>query len=432
MLFSNITYIDEHYQSVAHAYIGTCGRKITYISTEPPQDKSAFGREYDGKGKLLISAFFNAHTHLAMGLLRGYGESMTLSDWLNKRIFPFEAKLTDEDVYWGTMLCAAEMLSFGTVAATDMYMHPKGLGQAVVDSGIKGNLSLAATDFAGRTYQELHDYSGTMAWIEQLHGHDAGRIKIDFSLHAEYTSHPTLVRSLAEVAQQYQHRMHVHVSETAAEVAACKERHNGLSPVAYLAECGLFDVPTTAAHCVHISAADMDIFAEKKISVASCPKSNLKLASGIAPIPELLRRGINVALGTDSVASNNNLNMPEEMRFFSLLHKGISGDPTVITPAETLHAATRAGALSQGREDCGAIAVGNCADLVLIDAEKIHMQPVHDLLNNLIYSASGSDVELTMVDGEVRYERGDWPHLDIERIRFECEKTRQRILSQLA
>ena len=241
-----------------------------------------------------------------------------------------------------------------------------------------------------------------------------------------------MVRPLAQTAEQYPDmRMHVHVSETASEVAECKERHNGLSPVQYLDGCGLFRTPTTAAHCVHLSDADIAILGEKGVTVATCPKSNLKLASGVAPLARLKQAGVNVALGTDSVSSNNNLNMVEEMRVFALIHKGVSGDPTLVSPAEALAAATVNGAVSQGRADCGLIKEGNQADLAVFDLDKPHMKPVHDLLNNLVYAADGADVVLTMVNGQVRYENGDWPHLDIEKVYAEVESSRRRILAEL-
>jgi 5-methylthioadenosine/S-adenosylhomocysteine deaminase len=225
--------------------------------------------------------------------------------------------------------------------------------------------------------------------------------------------------------------MHVHVSETGLEVRQCRERHGGLSPVEYLNACGLFDVPTTAAHCVAVSEGDMDILREKNVTVASCPKSNLKLASGVCPAAGLIRHGVAVALGTDSVTSNNNLDMLEEARFFSLLQKNHSGDPAALSPAETLRAASRTGALAQGRDDCGLIAPGYRADLAVLDVSGVHWQPVHDLMNNLIYSGSGCDVCMTVADGRVLYENGSWPTLDMDEILRQTEKSRLRILSEL-
>jgi 5-methylthioadenosine/S-adenosylhomocysteine deaminase len=242
------------------------------------------------------------------------------------------------------------------------------------------------------------------------------------SLHMEETSTERLVRQLAEYTHGIGARMQVHVSESKYEHEGCKERHGGRTIVRYFNDLGLFDTPTTAAHCVWVEPEDMAILGEKGVTVASCPVSNLKLASGVADIPALLGAGVRVAIGTDSVASNNSLNFIEEMKFFALVNKERREDPTLITPRETVYAATRAGALSQGREDCGLIEEGACADLIVLDLDVPGMHPVFDIYNNIVYSASGSDVILTMVDGTVVYEDGEYPTIDVERAARETEK----------
>lgn len=433
MLFADIAYIDDKFQVRPHSFLGVKEGRIHYIGQAPPPDEASYGRRYEGRDKLLVNGFYNVHAHSAMALLRGYAEGLALDEWLHKKIFPFEDRLQPRDVYWATMLGCAEMLRFGVVSVSDMYMKGIAMGEGFRDGGVKANFCIGASNFADDAYPDMRQYKETLKMRELFHGYDEGRLKVDWSMHAEYTSQEKMVRSLAETARLYPDMgMQVHVSETASEVAECKARHHGLSPVAYLADCGLFDTATTAAHCVHLSDEDVSLLAQKKVTVASCPKSNLKLASGVAPVQRLMKAGVRVALGTDSVSSNNNLNMVEEMRLFALLHKGIGGDPTLISPAEALAAATVNGALSQGRDDCGQIKEGNRADLVVFDLDRPHMKPVHDLLNNLVYSADGADVVLTMVDGQVRYENGDWPHLDMERIYAEVESSRCRILSELA
>lgn len=432
MLFSDIAYIDDKFQVREHGWVGVKGSRIAYLGDQAPADAETYGRVCDGRGKLLLSGFYNLHAHTPMALLRGYAESMALQDWLHKKIFPFEDRLTPEDVYWATLLGCAEMLRFGIVGVSDMYMKGRAMGEGFRDGGVKANFCIGASNFTGDAYPDMRQCRETLEMREDFHGLEDGRLKVDWSMHAEYTSHEKMVRTLAETAQQYPDMlMQVHVSETAAEVEECKARHNGLSPVEYLSECGLFRTPTVAAHCVHLSDGDIAILAEQGVTVATCPKSNLKLASGVAPLQRLWQAGVNVALGTDSVSSNNNLNMIEEMRLFALLHKGISGDPTLVTPAQALAAATVCGAKAQGRPDCGLIKEGNRADLVMLAADGPHMQPVHDLLNNLVYSADGEDVVLTMVDGVVRYENGDWPGLDLEKICAQVERSRLRILSEL-
>ena len=224
--------------------------------------------------------------------------------------------------------------------------------------------------------------------------------------------------------------MHVHVSETKRETDNCIEKY-GRTPVAFLADCGLFDVPANAAHCVWLTDEDRDILAEKGVSVSSNPVSNMKLASGICDVPALYAKGINVAIGTDSSASNNSLNFFEEMKLFALCGKIKSMDPAAMTPEQVLFSATRGGAIAQGREDTGLIKEGYKADLIVVDVTGPNMVPVHDMLNNLIYSADGKDVCLTMADGNVLYRDGIYMTLDIERTKAEAAAATQKILSLL-
>jgi 5-methylthioadenosine/S-adenosylhomocysteine deaminase len=433
MLFQDVALVDEQFRLRQHMYLGVYGSRIEYLGETPPEQAYRYGEIY-GKGRrlLLTPGFFNAHSHAPMQLLRGYGENLTLPDWLATKIFPFEAQLTADDIFWACKMGIAEMLRFGIVSTTDMYMQGEALGRAFATSGIKANFSVGTVCLEDRDFRELPQYAETLALREQFHNWDDGRLKVEFSLHGEYTSQPRVAWGLAEAAAQEGAAIHVHVAETAAEVAGCRERHGGMSPVQYLAEQGIFDVPATAAHCVHIDEADIAILKEKKVSVASCPKSNLKLASGFCPAAQLLQAGVNVAIGTDSVASNNNLNMLEELKTFALIHKGVSGDPTLVTPGEALYAATRAGALAQGREDCGLLKPGYRADIAVFDIDRLYMQPSHDLLNNLVYAACGSDVCLTMVDGAVLYHDGQFITLDIEELLYHTEQSCARILGELA
>jgi 5-methylthioadenosine/S-adenosylhomocysteine deaminase len=251
------------------------------------------------------------------------------------------------------------------------------------------------------------------------------------SLHAEYTSHEKFVIAVADLAKELGIGMQVHISETQSEHEESKQRHEGRTPTRYLADCGLFDVRTTAAHCVWVDEDDMEIFAEKGVYVASCPVSNLKLASGICNVPKLKSKGVNIAIGTDSVASNNNLSMIEEMKFFALLNKERHSDPTLVSPAESITAATRTGALSQGRLDCGIISEGMKADLILIDVDQPNMTPSYDFASNLVYAADAGNVKLTMIDGKVVYENGEWQTIDVAKIKHSVVNEAAKIISQL-
>ncbi len=429
MLFSDITILDENFEIKENMYVGTEGERIAYIGGKAPEKD--YGDLYDGRGKLLMSAFYNAHAHSPMMLMRGYGENLALSEWLNTKIFPFEDKLYHEAVYYSTLLAMAESARFGIVSSSDMYYFCEDMARATIDSGAKANISRSITSFAEGSVKEADSYKEAVELAENFHGAAGGRILIDASVHAEYTNTEASISDVAEYASKYGLNMHVHISETKEEHKECMQRHEGRTPVMFMNDLGVFDTRTTAAHCVWITEEDMDILKEKGVTVASCPVSNLKLASGVADIPTLFRKGVNVAIGTDSVASNNSLNFIEEMKFFALLNKEKHGDPTLVTPVQTLRAASYAGAVSQGREDCGLLKEGWKADLIVLDVALPHMRPVHDLATNIIYSASGSDVVLTMCDGKILYRDGQFLTIDIEKTVTEVERACRKILEQL-
>ncbi len=432
MLFNNITILDENFEIKENMYVAIEGERIKYIGKEKPQITDQMKEtEYDGKNKLLMPGFYNSHAHSPMSLMRGYGENLNLQDWLNKKIFPFEDKLDADAVYWGTLLSYAESLRFGIVSSSEMYYFMDSMAKAASDSGIKANISRAIVNFDDSDPWQLDSMKEMKSAFEAYHNSCNGKIKIDMSIHGEYTSNHLAVSAVADYAKKSGARVHVHISETQKEHEECKARHDGRTPVQYFAELGLLDVPATAAHCVWIEDEDFDILKEKKATIAANPVSNLKLASGVSNVPEMLKRGLNVAIGTDSTASNNSLNFMEEMKAFSLAPKAWFKDPQVVSPAQTLYAATRAGALGQGREDCGILKEGARADLIVVDLMKPHMHPIHDLRNNLVYSASGSDVVLTMVDGKVLYDNGKFSAIDLEKTIFEAEKATEKILKEL-
>lgn len=421
--------LDENFEAMDRMYVGIKGDTIDYIGKAEP--KEDYGSRYDGTGKFLMAGFYNCHAHTPMTLMRGYGENMSLQDWLTKRIFPFEDKLNGASVYAGMMLGIAESLKFGIVSTTDMYYFGDDMARAVLESGVKNNLGRGVVNFSDEgDLNELPGFTEAKHLFQTYHNAGDGRLKVDMSLHAEYTSNPRTALHLAEYMRSVGANMHVHISETEFEHEECKKRHR-LTPTQYLSMHGIFDTKATAAHCVWIEGEDFDILAEKGVTVASCPISNLKLASGVCNVPLLLKKGINVAIGTDSVASNNSLNMIEEMKVFAIANKGKQYDPTLITPAETIRAATFAGAKAQGRDDCGKLAVGFKADLIVLDLSQPHMHPVHNLANNIVYAASGNDVLLTMVDGKVLYRNGEYLTIDIEKAIFNAEKETKRILSEL-
>ncbi len=428
MLFEKITVVQADGTLLPGRYVGTQGAFIRYLGTEAPQGD--WGERIDGTHGVLMPGLVNSHTHVPMTLMRGYGDDLPLDTWLFDRIFPFEDKLTADAVYWGSLLGMAEMLSTGTTSFSDMYCFCDSVARAALECGIKANIGRGISCFdPGQKFSNLPACREMEELFATVHGAGDGRILIDVAPHSEYTTRPDILYDAANFAARYHARLQVHLSETRKEQLECVGRH-GKTPARVMEESGVLDRPVTAAHCVWLTQPDMEILAAHPVTVAHCAKSNLKLASGIAPVPKLRKMGIPVAIGTDSAASNNSLDMFEEMRTATLLAKGIARDPLALPAGETLFMATRQGALSQGREDCGDIREGFRADLVILDTRRTLMTPCHSALSNLLYAANGSVVALTMADGRVVYRNGEFPGLDIEKIRWEAVQAVNKILER--
>ena len=437
MRFKNIAVLNEDFSVSYGMDVWIDGAFIISVEEtgrkgRPEASSGSAGREIDGTGKLLMPGFYNAHTHLPMTLMRGYGENLPLADWMAKKIFPFEDRLTGTDCYYASSLAIAESFSHGIVSSSDMYFFCDDIVRAAIDAGAKINASRGLSFF-----DEILDLTGfkpyeeSKALFREYHGEQDGRIRVDNSLHGEYTATPGLIEAVSGLVSETGAPVHVHVSETREEHEGCKERNQGRTPVQVLADSGVFDNGGIAAHCVWIEEDDANILKEKGITMVTCPISNMKLASGIARVPLILEKGINVALGTDSAASNNSYNFFETIKMTALLAKVRFDDPTLITPGEALYMATRAGAVAQGRQDCGVIKEGNRADMVVLDINAASLYPVYEMANNLVYAASSRDIVATIVDGKVVYEKGEFPTIDIERAIYETERAGVRILDEL-
>lgn len=414
-LFShvNVVTMNEQMTLWQDAFVGVTDGKIAYMAKKPPEEKPK--KIIDATGMVLMPGLINCHTHLPMYLLRGYADDLNLQDWLQHYIFPREDRLDGRAVKAATTLALAEALRFGTTSVSDMYYFCDEICQAVAESGIKANISRGTSMFLGDDFcfdtfpacQEL------VALKDKWHNYDNGRIKIEASIHAEYTSTYQLWDALAEYAVNNGLQLQVHLSETKKEHDACVEKY-GLTPAQVLDCHHVFDVPTVAAHCVHVTQEDMQLLAKRHVSAAHCPVSNLKLASGCADVLGMVRAGMNVCLGTDSVASNNNLDLFEEIKAAALMAKGKTGDPKALPAEAALMMATVCGARAQGRSaECGVIELGMDADLILLDFNQPHLIPCHNVLSHLVYAASGHDVALTMVRGKILYAGGKYPTLDI-------------------
>ena len=395
----------------------------TIASVTPTRPAGAFTQEIDCGGNVLMPGLVNAHTHIPMTLMRGYAGGCDLHTWLNDWIFPAEAKLDDRAVRAGADLALAELIASGVTTIADMYMHTPAIAQAVLEAGISANLSCggvyfgAPGDFGPDTCK---DCENQRILTEEFHGAGNGQILVDASVHGEYTSNVPLWQWMADYAQRKGLGMHVHVSETQSEHEACKGRW-GLTPFAILDRYGVWDTRAIAAHCVWTTEEDWAAMADKGVTCVHNPVSNLKLGSGVAWVPAMKAAGVNVALGTDGVSSNNNQDMFEEMKFAAVLHNGVTHNPLALLPRDVLAMATRDGGRALGRKT-GVIAPGYTADLILVDFTRPHLTPCHSVTDHLVYSAHGSDVVMNMARGKVIYKDGTFLTLDLDQILAEVRQ----------
>ncbi|MDF2499885.1 MAG: mtaD [Anaerosporomusa subterranea] len=384
------------------------------------------GEVLDCTGKLAIPGFINTHTHAAMTLFRSYADDMLLMDWLKKKIWPAEAKLTGEDVYWGSLLAIAEMLKSGTTAFADMYFFMDDVARAVAETGIRASLARGMAGVAPTGEQALLE---SESFYTQFNGAADGRISVMLGPHAPYTCPPAYLRKVVAMSEKLGAEVHIHLSETAGEVEDCLKEH-GKTPIALMEEVGLLQRGVLAAHCVHVTPDDIQLMAERKVRVAHNPGSNMKLASGIAPVEDMLKAGLCVGLGTDGASSNNNLDMMEELRLAALLQKVNRYDPLVIPAGTALSMATENGARCLGFEKTGKIEAGYRADITLVNMNEPHWYPRHDCLSLLVYAAQGRDVDTVLVDGRILMKNRQLTTIDEERLAHEVQKRAMRLVKQ--
>ena len=412
--------MDEEGTVLNNAFVAVEGDKIASVGTTRPE--GPFHQEIDGKGNVLMPGLVTAHTHIPMTLLRGYGGGCDLQTWLNQWIFPAEAKLDDQAVAAGTALGLAEMIANGITCIADMYMHTPAIAQQVLEAGISANLSVGGVYFGAPDQfspDTCGDCGNQIRLTEEWHGAGDGQILVDASIHGEYTSNAPLWKWMADYAQKKGLGMHVHVSETQTEHQGSLDR-NGKTPIQTLDQYGVWDTRAIAAHCVWTTPEDWAVMAAKGISCVHNPVSNLKLGSGVAQIPAMKKAGVNIALGTDGVSSNNSTDLFQEMKFAAVLHPGVSRDPLALQPLDALRMATCDGARALGRKT-GRIAPGYTADLILVDFDRPNLTPCHSVTDNLVYSACGRDVVMNMARGNVIYKDGTYFTLDLEKIKFQVK-----------
>lgn len=399
------------------------GNKIVAIGTMP--DDFRAGKIIDGEGKLAVPGFINAHTHTSMTLLRGYADDMALMDWLNNMIWPTEAKMNEEDIYWGAMLAVLEMVKSGTTAFADMYgPYMERVAEATMDAGIRGVLSRGIIGVAPGGDKKIEE---NIELYKNYNGAADGKITVMFGPHAPYTCPPEFLKKVSRAAQNLGAEIHIHMHETLDEINGSLKEY-GKRPFEWVAETGLFDGKgTLAAHCVHLDDKDIEIIKKYNIRVAHNPGSNMKLASGVAPVPRLLKEGVVVGLGTDGASSNNNLDMLEEVNLAAMLHKVNEYNPLAVPAFEALKMGTEYGAAAIGIKDIGKLETGFKADITLFDTNSAAWFPRHNLVSQLVYSASAGSVDTVICDGRVIMENKELKTLDEERILFEAQRSADRL-----
>lgn len=385
--------------------------------------QQGWNRVIEGRGRVVLPGLVNAHTHLGMTLLRGYGDDLPLMVWLQERMWPIEDQLTAEDVYWASLLAIGEMLRGGVTTCGDMYFHTEATVKAVVESGIRASLCRGLQGVGGSGLRGLAEgVRFCREWQEAV----GGRITTMLGPHAPYTCPPEFLHKVVDWADRLNVPIHIHVAETKEEVFQIADEH-GTTPFGMLATNGVLDLPVTAAHCVFIQEGDIALMMEKDVRVVHCPGSNMKLGSGIAPLPEMLAGGLTVGLGTDSAASNNKLDLWEEMRLASLLHKANTQDPTVVPAGIALQMATQHGADALRLERVGKLSPGWAADLILVDTQGLHWQPPSQPLVSVVYSGERSDVSTVIVDGQVVYDKGELLTIDEDKVCYHVRRSASRL-----
>ena len=372
------------------------GNRIKSIASAFAFQGDSYDDVIDGSHLLAMPPFYNAHTHAAMTLLRGYADDLELMDWLNNHIWPAEAKLTRDDIYWGTKLACLEMIRSGTVFFSDMYFCPQQILKAVEESGVRAAIGLTVLEASPNREAHRRD---NLEMLERKAGLPS-RVQLSIAPHAIYTVSDKGLKMSAELAEREDITLNIHVAETETEVAQCKEAHNGMTPVEYLADLGVLTSRTIAAHSVHLSEHDIELYRERGVVAVFNPVSNLKLCSGLFKFHRLHDVGCRITLGTDGASSNNNLSMFDEMKTAAMVGKLSHGGQFGATADEIFQCATRGGAEAFGI-DAGVLGPGRLADIVLYDLDNPMLTPNYNAVSNMVYSADSSCVDTVICDGQV-------------------------------
>ena len=402
---ARILTLEKDFHIIENGELWVQGETISYVGTgRKPVGSERWDREIDAKGNLLMPGFKNAHTHSAMTFLRSNADDMELMDWLNQAIFPYEAKLTAYDIYYCTCLAVLEYLTSGITAVCEMYLTPDSIARAFEDTGMR-NVQCGGMNNFSQSIAEQRD------WFKRLNS-GSSLSSYRLGIHAEYTCDRKLLEETAALAQELKAPVYLHLSETEHEVGECIRRY-GRTPAVFLDSLGFFNYGGTCFHGVHVTDEDIEIFKKRDISIVTNPSSNTKLASGIAPISRYLDANVNLAIGTDGPASNNCLDMFREMFLTTGLAKLKENDASAVPADKVLWMATRGGAKAMGLSNSDCLKAGKNADLIMIDLDQPNMRPLNHIVKNLVYSGSKQNVAMTMINGKILYENGNF-HIGME------------------
>lgn len=418
----------EKNRPVFHGEVWVRNDKIAYVAEQSELEESwtnnfprlSWDAEIDCKGNLLMPGFKDAHTHSAMTFLRSYADDVPLQKWLNEKVFPMEAKLSGEDIYRLTKLAILEYLTSGITSIFEMYLTPDTIAEACLDMGMRCVLVSGLNNFSSSVERLEEEY---LKWNQKN-----SLISYQLGFHAEYTCSKDLLYRVSQLAHKYRAPVYTHLAETKQEVEECKARY-GMTPAVFLESMGIFDYGGGGYHCVHMTDDDMEVFRRRRLYAITNPASNMKLASGIAPIADFEKKKIPVAIGTDGPASNNCLDMFREMFLVTGLSKLREGDAASMDAMNVLNMATVNGAKAMRLGKSDVLAKGKNADIIMIDLHQPNMQPIHNIPKNLVYSGSKSNVCMTMINGKILYRNGEFNIGEsVEDIYAGCEAIVKRII----
>lgn len=422
ILIKNVDiYVDNEIKTKQN--IAIKNNKIKSFPKNP--NENDFDEIINGNGMLALPGFINTHTHVAMSLFRSYADDMNLMDWLQTKIWPAEEHLDEDIVYWGSMLSFAEMIRGGTTAFCDMYMFMDACAKAANKIGIRGNLARGLSGLSPNANQALEE---NIELKKKWNGADNDRFRVMLGPHAPYTCPPEYLKKVCKIAEKEEMPIHIHLSETQTEVKNCISQYK-MTPIELMNDIGIFEYPTLAAHCVHLNNSDIEILSKKNVKVAHNPGSNLKLASGIAPITDMMKNNIIIGLGTDGASSNNKLDMYSEIRLAALIHKAKTLNPLSITSQEAIQMATINGAKCLGYDNLGELKEGYFADIQLIERNDFHWKPCFDDISLLVYAGNSLDVNTVIIHGKIVMKNKQLITIDTERLNYEVSRVTKKLYS---